>query len=56
MQEARIKSLEADISKWKKKKEEVEIARKYDEDRFFKFKYTFKWALKAITLMKHKNS
>ncbi len=38
MQEARIKSLEADISKWKKKKEEVEIARKYDEDRFFKFK------------------
>lgn len=38
MQEARIKTLESDISKWKKKKEEVDQARKYDEDRFFKFK------------------
>ena len=38
MQEARIKTLEADISKWKKKKEEADLARKCDEERFYKFK------------------
>lgn len=38
MQEARIKALEADVERQKKKKEEVEKAKKYDENRFFKFK------------------
>lgn len=38
MQEARIKALEADVEKQKKKKEEIEKAKKYDENRFFKFK------------------
>jgi len=38
MQEARIKALENDLEKQKKKKEEVERQKKYDEDRFFKFK------------------
>jgi len=40
MQEARIKALENDLEKQKKKKEEVERLKKYDEDRFFKFKST----------------
>lgn len=40
MQEARIKTLEGDISKWKKKKEEADLARRFDEDRFYKFKQT----------------
>lgn len=38
MQEARIKALENDLEKQKKKKEEVERLKKFDEDRFFKFK------------------
>ena len=38
MQEARIKSLEADVEKQRKIKEEVERAKKFDENRFFKFK------------------
>ena len=38
MQETRIKALESDVDKQKKKREEVEKAKKYDEDRFFKFK------------------
>lgn len=38
MQEARIKGLEADLEKWKTKKDEVEKAKKFDENRFFKFK------------------
>lgn len=37
-QELRIKALEADLEKQKKKKEEVEKAKKFDENRFFKFK------------------
>lgn len=35
MQEARIKALEADLNKQKSKREEVEKAKKYDENRFF---------------------
>ena len=38
MQEARIKALEADLDKQKKKRAEVEQAKKFDENRFFKFK------------------
>ena len=38
MQEARIKALESDVEKQKKKKEEIEAAKKLDENRFFKFK------------------
>lgn len=38
MQEARIKALEADVLKKKQQKEELERAKKYDENRFFKFK------------------
>ena len=38
MQEARIKALEADLERQRKKKEEIEKAKKYDENRFFKFK------------------
>ena len=38
MQEARIKSLESDVNKQKLKREEVERAKKYDENRFFQFK------------------
>lgn len=38
MQEARIKALESDVEKQKKKREEVEAAKKFDENRFFKFK------------------
>jgi hypothetical protein len=38
MQEARIKALENDLEKQKKKREEVERLKKFDEDRFFKFK------------------
>lgn len=38
MQEARIKALEGDVERQKKKKEEVEKAKKFDENRFFKFK------------------
>ena len=36
MQEARIKALEADLERQRKKKEEIEKAKKYDENRFFK--------------------
>jgi len=42
MQETRIKALEADVEKQKKQKEELEKAKKYDENRFFKFKETIK--------------
>jgi len=38
MQETRIKALEADLNAQKHKREEVERAKKYDENRFFKFK------------------
>ena len=38
LQEARIKALEADVQKKKLQKEEVEKAKKLDENRFFKFK------------------
>jgi len=38
MQETRIKALEADLEKQKKKREEVEKAKKFDENRFYKFK------------------
>ena len=38
MQETRIKALEADLGKQKKKREEVEKAKKFDENRFYKFK------------------
>lgn len=40
LQEARIKALEADVEKQKKIREEVEKAKKFDENRFFKFKMT----------------
>ena len=40
MQETRIKALEADVEKQKKQKEEIEKSKKYDENRFFKFKET----------------
>jgi hypothetical protein len=40
MQEARIKALEADVEKQKKIRQEVEQAKKFDENRFFKFKQT----------------
>jgi hypothetical protein len=40
MQEARIKALEADVDKQKKIREEIEKAKKFDENRFFKFKQT----------------
>ena len=38
MQEARIKVLEADVLKKKLQKDELEKAKKFDENRFFKFK------------------
>jgi hypothetical protein len=38
LQEARIKALEADVQKKKLQKEELEKAKKLDENRFFKFK------------------
>lgn len=38
MQEARIKALEVDVQKKKLQKEEIEREKKYDENRFFKFK------------------
>ena len=38
MQEARIKALESDLNKQKQKRAEVEQAKKFDENRFFKFK------------------
>lgn len=38
MQEARIKTLEQDLAKQKKAREEITAAKKYDENRFFKFK------------------
>jgi hypothetical protein len=38
MQETRIKALEMDVEKQKKQKDEIEKAKKFDEDRFFKFK------------------
>lgn len=38
LQEARIRALEADVQKKKLQKEEVEKAKKLDENRFFKFK------------------
>ena len=53
MQETRIKALEADVEKQKKQKEELEKAKKYDENRFFKFKETIK---KDQTLEKKKQS
>jgi len=34
MQETRIKALEAEAEKQKKQKEEIEKAKKYDENRF----------------------
>ena len=43
----RIKALEADVVKQKKKKEEVEQAKKLDENRFFKFKKDVKVDLEA---------
>lgn len=42
MQETRIKALEAEAEKQKKQKEEIEKAKKYDENRFYKFKETIK--------------
>lgn len=42
MQETRIKALEAEAEKQKKQKEEIEKAKKYDENRFYKFKETMK--------------
>ena len=51
MQETRIKALEADLKKMKQKKEEIEQAKKFDENRFFKFKQT---AAKDITEEKKK--
>ena len=53
MQETRIKALEADVEKQEKQKEELEKAKKYDENRFFKFKETIK---KDQTLEKKKQS
>ena len=53
MQETRIKALEADVEKQKIQKEELEKAKKYDENRFFKFKETIK---KDQTLEKKKQS
>lgn len=43
----RIKALEADVVKQKKKKEEIEMAKKLDENRFFKFKKDVKTDLEA---------
>ena len=37
-QETRIKALEADLKKMKAKKDDLEQAKKFDENRFFKFK------------------
>ena len=46
-QEMRIKALEGDLVKQKKKKEEIEQAKKVDENRFFKFKKDVKTDLQA---------
>lgn len=43
----RIKALETDLNKQKKKKEEIEAAKKLDENRFFKFKKDVKTDLET---------
>ena len=43
----RIKALEADLVKQKKKKDEIESAKKLDENRFFKFKKDVKTDLET---------
>lgn len=40
MQEARIKSLEQELAKERKEKEEIQTQRKYGEERFNKLKNT----------------
>ena len=51
MQEARIKALEQDVQKQKQIREDVEKAKKFDENRFFKFKQTASKDIQQVTAM-----